>query len=272
MLYKYSVLMSVYFKENPDWLKLSIQSMLNQTIKPSEIVIIKDGVLTKELDIVLEQFKNEYPSMFNIIALEENVGLGEALRVGIVSCKNELIARMDSDDYSDPTRCEKQLKIFKDNPTFDVVGTFEGEFENEISNLISVHKVPEFSTEIAQFMKKRCALLHPTVMYRKSFVLKCGNYRHVPLYEDYDLFIRFIENNAKCYNIQETLYFMRVNDAFYKRRGGLNYAKTVLKFKYKQYQNGFMSVSEFLVSAGGQAIVCLMPNKIRKYIYLNFLR
>lgn len=109
---KYSVLMSVYYKENPEWLDIAIKSMMEQTIVTDDFVIIKDGKLTQELDTVLEKYEEKYPEIFNIIQLENNVGLGPALKIGVENCKNELIARMDSDDYSIQTRCEKQLQVF----------------------------------------------------------------------------------------------------------------------------------------------------------------
>ena len=196
-----------------------------------------------------------------------------ALQEGIKHCKNEYVARMDSDDYSVRERCEKLLKIFIKNDEYDCVGSFEAEFEDNISNVIAIHKVPETSTEIEKFMRRRCALLHPTVMFKKSAVIKSGNYQNVLLYEDYDLFMRMVcENHCKCYNIQETLYFIRINSDFFKRRGGIKYMKTVIKFKNMQRKKGYMSFKDFIISAGGQAIVCLMPNKVRKWFYLKFLR
>lgn len=269
---RYSILMSVYYKEKPEWLDLSIKSMLNQTVKSDDFVIVKDGPLSKELDEVIEKYRRSYPDVFNVVSLKNNIGLGPALAVGIKECKNELIARMDSDDYSLPNRCEKQLKCFEINPNLDVVGCFESEFINKIDNVISIHKVPETSKEIDKFMRRRCGILHPTVIYKKSAVLKCGNYNDVPLYEDYDLFIRMMKNSCKSYNIQQSLYFIRINEDFYKRRGGIRYAKTVLSFKRSQYKDGYFSLKDYLVSGWGQAIVCLMPNFVRIFIYKNLLR
>ncbi len=270
---KYSVLMSVYYKEKPEWLQYALESIINQTIMPNEIVLVEDGNLTSDLYNVIDKFNLKYPNLFNIIKLKKNVGLGLALREGILKCKNELIARMDSDDYSTPDRCEKLLSIFDKDETYECVGSLEAEFEHTINDVVSVHKVPESSEEIERFMRRRCALLHPTVMFKRSSVIKAGNYRSVILYEDYDLFMRMVcENHCKCYNIQESLYYIRVNSDFYKRRGGIKYMKTVLKFKNMQRKKGYMSLFDFIVSAGGQAIVCLMPNKMRRWFYLRFLR
>lgn len=270
---KYSVLMSVYYKEKPEWLRISIESMLSQSVSPDEFVIVKDGILTRELEEVINEYERKYPLLFNVISLEKNVGLGLALKTGILNCRNELIARMDSDDYSLPDRCLRQLEVFQKNSDIEAVGCFEGEFENEVDNVVTIHKVPETSEEIEAFMKRRCALLHPTVMYKKSAILGCGNYQNVPLYEDYDLFMRLvIEYKAKSYNIQEPLYLLRINDNFFKRRGGFKYMITAAKFKKRQFNKGYISLMDFVISAGSQAIVCLLPNTVRRAVYLNFLR
>ncbi|HBC30961.1 MAG TPA: hypothetical protein DC024_06925 [Clostridiales bacterium] len=268
----YSVLMSVYKKEKPEYLKLSIESMLNQTMAPSEFVLVEDGPLPDNLKYVVGNFEKKYPNIFHIVPLAKNVGLGSALAIGIQKCKYELIARMDSDDYSAPKRCEEELRCFKAQPALDIVGCFEAEFQNDINNIISIHKVPEKSYEINAFMRRRCALLHPTVIYKKSSVLSCGNYHNVPFFEDYDLFIRMLKNHAEAYNIQKPLYFMRVNNEFFKRRGGISYLKIALQFKSKQYKNGYYSLKDYIISAGGQTVVCLLPNSLRIKFYKYFLR
>lgn len=270
---KYTVLMSVYYKEKPEYLSLSIESMLNQTVKPDEFIIVKDGPLTTELDEVINNFVTAYPKMFNIIVNETNLGLGPALAKGIENSKNELIARMDSDDYVVSTRCEKQLEKFREDPKLGMVGSYEAEFVDTVDNVISIHRVPSENDEIERFMHRRCSVLHPTVMCKKSAVLKSGNYQSVLLYEDYDLFARMVlEYHIKSYNIPEPLYYIRTSEDFFKRRGGIKYAKTVLKFKWGQYRKGYMSLMDFCISGLGQAFVCVLPNSLRKSFYMKFLR
>lgn len=270
---KYTVLMSVYYKEKPEYLSLSIESMLNQTVKPDEFIIVKDGPLTTELDEVINNFVTAYPKTFNIIVNETNLGLGPALAKEIENSKNELIARMDSDDYVVSTRCERQLEKFREDPELGMVGSYEAEFVDDIDNVISIHRVPSENDEIERFMHRRCSVLHPTVMYKKSAVLKSGNYQSVLLYEDYDLFARMVlEYHIKSYNIPEPLYYIRTSEDFFKRRGGIKYAKTVLKFKWGQYRKGYMSLMDFCISGLGQAFVCVLPNSLRKIFYMKFLR
>lgn len=265
--------MSVYYKEKPEYLDTAIDSMLQQTVFPNEFILVKDGPLTYDLDKVIERYVKKNPDLFTIITIEKNGGLGPALARGIEASKNELIARMDSDDYSVKNRCEKELISFVNDPKLEVVGSFEAEFINKLNNVVSIHKVPESSKDIQQFMKRRCALLHPTVMYRKSAVLKAGNYHSVPLYEDYDLFARMILGyKMKAYNFQENLYYIRTSEDFYMRRGGLKYAKTALQFKLQLLKKGYTSISDFLISGVGQAVVSVMPNGLRKKFYEKVLR
>lgn len=269
----YTVLMSVYTKEKAEYLELSIQSMLDQTVPPDEFIVVKDGPLTSELDAVIDFYDQKCPGLFNIISNEKNLGLGPALAKGVVASKNELIARMDSDDVSEKTRCEKQLSAFKKDTELEMVGSFEAEFIGDKDNVVSIHRVPETHSNISKFMRCRCAILHPTVMYKKSAVIRSGNYHSVPLYEDYDLFARMVlEYNVRSYNIQENLYYIRTSEDFFKRRGGLNYAKTVLVFKWNQHKKGYMSLTDFCISGLGQAFVCVLPNTLRKAVYLKLLR
>lgn len=213
----YTVLMSVYIKEKAEYLKLSIQSMLDQTVPPDEFILVKDGPLTMELDAVVDYYNQKYPGLFTIISNETNLGLGPALAKGIVTSRNELIARMDSDDISEKTRCEKQLLAFEKNTDLEMVGSFEAEFIGEKDNVVSIHRVPETHSDIAKFMRRRCAILHPTVMYKKGAVIRSGNYHSVPLYEDYDLFARMVlEYNVRSYNIQENLYYIRTSEDGFK--------------------------------------------------------
>lgn len=269
---KYSVLMSVYEKENPKYFEESIQSMLNQTIAPDEFVIVKDGRITNELEKVINKFTLKNSGLFKIIDLKENVGLGPALAIGVENCKNEYIARMDSDDISVSTRIEKQFKILEEDPELDIIGSSVGEFIENTENVISYRELPEKNEEIQEFSKKRNPFAHPSVLLRKQKVLEAGNYRKYYLCEDYDLWNRMISKGAKCYNIQENLVFMRISKDFFKRRGGIKYLKSILKFKVEQYKNGYYSMSNLIVSGGAHTIVCLLPNFLREFIYLKLLR
>lgn len=269
---KYSVLMSVYHKENPTWFDESIKSMFEQTIKPSEFVLVEDGPLTKELYGVVEKYKTKYPKEFKVVAIEKNVGLGPALKKGVEECSNEYIARMDSDDFSMPKRIEKEFEIFEKYPDIGMVGTNVSEFIDSIDNVVCYVILPETNEDIIKFSKSRNPFRHPSVMFKKSAVVNAGNYREYYLCEDYDMWLRMIRNNCNCYNIQENLVYMRISDDFYKRRGGIKYLKSINKFKKEQMTLGYFTKMEYLKSIIPHAIVCLMPNFMRDLIYKKLLR
>ena len=268
----YSVLMSVYYKENPEWLDIAIKSMLAQTFLTNDFVIIKDGPLTSELDSVISKYQRKYPDIFNIVALEKNVGLGPALKIGVENCKNEWIARMDSDDYSIPTRCEKEIKKIIEDNTLDIIGSNIAEFIDDIKNVQAYRILPEKNDEIYKYARRRNPFGHPSVMLRKSKIIEAGNYREYYLCEDYDMWIRMIEKKARCYNIQDILVYMRVSKDFYKRRGGIKYLKSILRFKKEQYLKGFYSLKDFIISSSAHIIMCLLPNKLRDFLYRKILR
>ncbi len=269
---KYSVLMSVYYKEKAEWFDYAIKSMLNQTIFPDEFVIVEDGPLTEELDKIINKYLEKYPNIFNIVKIKKNGGLGPALKLGIEKCKNEFIARMDSDDYAVPDRIEKQFEIFEKNPELGLVGSNVEEFDGDISNINCHVILPENHDDIFKFSKRRCPFRHPSLLYKKSAVLKANNYREFYLCEDYDLYVRMLTAGCKCYNVQEPLVYMRIGSDFYKRRGGVKYMMTILKFKNEQLSTGYFSLFDYLRSTIPHIIVCLMPNSLRDLIYRNLLR
>ena len=198
--------------------------------------------------------------------------MGPALKKGIEECKNEFIARMDSDDYSVPTRIEKQFEVFENNPKLGLVGTNVDEFNGTIENVSCSVVLPEQHDEIYKFSKRRCPFRHPSLLYKKNEVLKAGNYRKFYLCEDYDLYVRMLRSGCVCYNIQEVLVYMRIGEDFYKRRGGWKYMKTILKFKNEQLKIGYFSFFDYLRSTIPHIIVCLLPNTFRDRIYRNLLR
>lgn len=268
----YSVLMSVYKKDNPEWLKIAIESILNQTVKTNDFVIVEDGALSYELDTVLRKYKRKYSNIIKLIKLEENVGLGLALQRGIRECKNEWIARIDADDYSKNDRCERQINKILEDKTIDIIGTNHIEFMDDFTNVIAIKKLPVKHEEIVKYAKRRNPFSHSAVMYRKSKVIEAGNYKSCYLCEDYDLWIRMIEAGAKCFNIDDELSYVRVNKDLYKRRGGIKYLHSLLKFKTEQYNKGFYSLSDYLISSTSHVLVCLMPTAMRKIVYEKFLR
>lgn len=267
----YSVLMSVYYKENPEWFATSIDSMINQTVMPDEIVIVCDGPLTQELDDVLEKYTLKQPSLFQIIRLKENVGLGKALNIGVKCCKNDLIARMDTDDISLPERCQRQLKEF-DEQDIDIVGTWVEEFSLKPGDQKTIRQVPQRQVQIMRYASSRSPFNHPTVMYKKDAVERAGGYQHFYLFEDYYLWARMLKSGAKGYNIPIPLVYMRAGEEMYGRRGGVRYAKSIFKFRLWLAKNKFGSWLHFIFVSVGHVLIAVIPSRLRKWFYEKFLR
>lgn len=267
----YSVLMSVYQKDHPEWLDVAMESMLRQTYPPFEFVLVEDGPLTEDLYRVIENKQRNYPGIIHRIPLEQNRGLGLALRCGMEKCHSEWIARMDSDDYARPDRMEKQMKVAM-KQSVDIVGSDIYEFQGEISNRTALRAFPETSEELAQFARRKTPFAHPSVLLKRSSVLAAGNYTDAYLHEDYDLFLRMLVNGCRGYTVKEPLVFMRVNDDFYMRRGGLKYLCKLLSFNYKVYKKHWIGTDDFLVRSCGNIVVCLLPNRLRVWFYKHYLR
>lgn len=268
----FSVLMSVYAKEKPEYLDLSLNSLVTQTLMPKEIVIVKDGVLPSELDEVIHKYVQKYPDLFKIVALKINQGLGNALNIGLQYCDYELVARMDSDDISLPNRFEKQIYYLHKNPEISVLGAYIDEFENEPTNITSVRKVPISHDEIFKVAKRRNPLNHMTVVFRKEFVMAAGGYRHFLWNEDYYLWVRMLNKGYKFANLPESLVLVRAGDDLFKRRGGVKYFLKEVELQKKFYDLGFIQFYDFILNIMLRGTIRLVPNFLRKIIYQLFLR
>ncbi len=269
---KYSVLMSLYIKEKPEYMKLAIQSMIDQTVQPDEIIIVKDGKITEELQAVLDEYSSAYPELFNIIGYEENRGLGLALNFGLEHARNELVARMDTDDIAKPERCEKQLQMFAEDSELSIVGSYVDEFYSDPSEVVSVRAVPTEHKDIYEFAKRRSAFNHPAVMYKRSAVLSVGGYSDLRRNQDVDLFGRMLFSGCKAANVGESLLWFRSNDALAKRRKSWentkSYINTIKRFK----KMGYSSFGDYAVVAIAQTGMFLCPAKLQHWIYKRFLR
>lgn len=265
---KYSVLMSLYKKEHPEYLRLALDSMINQTIRPDEIVLVEDGPLTDELYAVIEEYKD----YLHIVVNEKNIGLGLALNAGLKACKNEFVARMDTDDISKPDRCEKQLLRFAQKPYLAIVGSHIDEFVGTPDNVISQRKVPTTSEAIYDYAKKRSAFNHPAVMYRKSAVLAEGGYSDLKRNQDVDLFGRMLFKGYKAENIDEALLWFRSSDELAARRRSWENTKSYIKTIKTFWKMGYSSFYDYFIVALAQTGMFIMPTKIQNWVYLKFLR
>ena len=264
---KFSVLMSIYHKEKSEYLNRAMKSIWDeQTIKPNEIVLVQDGKLTDELYKIIEKWQEKLGNVFKTIPLDKNVGLGDALNIGLDKCSYEIVARMDTDDISIPERFEKQLQIFKDS-NIDICSSWVSEFDNDEKKIIFYRKLPQNHDEILKYMKKRNGINHPAVMYKKEAVLRAGGYKKMMWFEDYYLWIRMILNGSKFYNIQEPLVNMRAGFGQLERRSGLKYAIEEFKFLKELYNIKFLTANEFIKNMIIRFIARILPKSLVKSVY-----
>ena len=266
----FSVLMSVYRKEKTDYLRQALDSVFNQTVRASQVVLVEDGPLTPELDGILQEYKNQFPEL-ELVPLAENRGLGLALAEGILHCKFELVARMDTDDIARKDRFELQLKEFEKNPSLDICGSYMTEFEGDANNIVTQRRVPIADAEIKKYQKRRDGLNHVTVMFKKSSVLSAGNYQHCPLMEDTLLWVNMFKNGATAMNIDDYLVNVRIGKDMYERRGGLSYFKKYKQARKRVYDTGYISWFDYEYTLLVQLVVALIPNKIRGFVFKKLL-
>ena len=260
----YSVLMSVYRRENPAYLEAAIESMLHQTVPPRQFVLVCDGPLTDGLDEVLARFADR----LDLVRLPENKGLGNALRVGLDRCVCPLVARMDSDDISVPDRCEKQLAAFAQDNSLAVVSGAIEEFSDDPEHPFAKRAVPLRHEEMAAYSKRRNPFNHVASMFNKQAIMNAGGYNaDFYLFEDYDLWTRVLQSGAKTANLPDTLVLVRSPADQIKRRGGVRFGRLMVQFRKGMMKRGWITRREYLTSAYPHFVVCLMPNFMRKMVY-----
>ncbi len=267
-----SVLMSIYVKEKTEYVEECFKSLLRQTVQADEWVVVEDGPLTDDMYELLNRYQTENPGLIKRIKLNENQGLGEALRIGVKECKNELIARMDTDDIARPDRFERQLEMFSSDPSLDICGSHIKEFFGCVDNVLSERRVPIGDNNIRLYQKRRDAFNHMTVMYKKAAVIRAGNYKKCLLMEDTLLWVNMILTGSKCENIDDFLVYARTGKDMFERRGGYLYFKKYKSGRKEVYQTGYISWWDYIYTIFVQFVVAILPNKVRGYIYTSILR
>ena len=268
---RYSVVMSVYRGDNPRWFRQAIDSILNQTVRPDEIVVVVDGPLTPQLNATLLQYKNN--SMILVVRLKKNQGLGNALNVGIKHAKNELIGRMDSDDIAIPNRFELQLAEFEKHPELDIIGGQIAEFVDDPEETVGCRKVPKTPFEIKQFSRRRSPFNHPTIMYKKSVIQQIGGYdASIIRLEDYDLWLRAIAKGAVCANIDDIILKYRSTTDAVKRRKTFTSLRNHIRARVQFHKKGYISLFDLGYGLVTQIILFMMPTKLAEVIFKKVVR
>ncbi len=268
---KFSVLMSVYIKENPTFLEEAVESILHQTLKPSEVVIVEDGPLTPELYQVLEKLETQSSIPIKRYPLEQNRGLGLALQYGVLQCQYDVISRMDTDDIAVEDRFEQQFDLME-KEKLDLLGGHIAEFIDQPDEIVSYRRVPIKHEEIIAYQRMRSAFNHMTVMFKREMVLKAGNYEDGLYMEDDLLWLNMISAGARTGNVDQILCKVRVGAGMFERRGGLRYLKLYRQARQRMHARGQISYGEYLKSVLIQVVVALCPGFVRQFIFLKLLR
>lgn len=268
----FSVCMSVYQNDKPDIFRASVISIYNQTAIPSEIILVVDGAVPEELNKMIVQLQFEI-SILKVIRLNQNGGQGVARKRGIEEAKNELIAIMDSDDIALPDRFEKQLQCFVEDSSLSIVGGGIAEFIGTPENIVSQRICPIEDHDIKQYMKSRCGFNQMTVMFRKSDVLRAGNYQHWHYNEDYYLWLRMMQCGCRFRNLEDVLVNVRVGRDMYARRGGWKYFKSEALLQKYMWKQRIIVFPRFLYNVMGRFMVeVLMTNGMRAWFFQKMLR
>ena len=272
----FSVAMSVYKNDNPEWFDVALKSVIEQTVKPNEIVLVVDGPISDELRNIINKYENICKNSniyFNVIYLEQNQGHGIARKSGLDNCSNKLVAIMDADDICVLNRFETQLNVFNENPKVDVVGGIITEFIDSPDNIVGKRNVPLVDSEIKKYMKCRCPMNFVTVMFKKSSIEKVGGFIDWFCEEDYYLWIRMALAEMKFSNVDSTLVNVRVGKDMYKRRGGLRYFISEARLQKYMRKKKVIGFSRYIINIAERFVVqVLMHNAIREWVFKTFAR
>lgn len=265
-LLKFSVLMPVYHGDKPGLFNDALSSVLNNTVKPDQVVIVIDGPISEDLEAVLKQYESDY---FDVVRIEQNQGIVNALNTGLKECRNELIARCDADDINSDNRFELQVQAFLDEPELTLCG---GHILEVGESKQFLRKVPTSRNQIEKIIKFRNPMNHMTVMFKKSAVHNVGNYPDIKFREDYALWCLLYANGYAISNIDEVLVNATAGLAMYERRGKMKdipyewtlqkllFSKKIITFPQMMF-NLFIRMANMLVTP-----------KLRSVIYKMFLR
>ncbi len=269
----YSVAMSVYDKEDAHFLKQSIESILNQTHKTDDFVIICDGKLTPLLDEVLKSATQKHGDVIRVFRTKEKLGTAQCANLSLRLCKNELIGKMDSDDIALPQRFEEQVKRMMLHPELDIIGSYIEEFSSETNDAIATRKVPLSARAVMKFAKRRNPFNNQTMLFKKSVALACGGYdAELIRCEDYDFVTRMLQNGAVGGNIPKVLLRYRVTEGNLDRRRNFRNTKAFIKVRWSMHRRGFSSLIDFIVPSVAQLILFALPSKLTGALYKKLLR
>lgn len=263
---KFSVLISVYIKDNASFFDSALQSIwCDTTLKPSQVVLVKDGPLNGDLEKIIEKWKSIIEKNLTIVVLEKNSGLATALNEGLFHCHYDIVARMDSDDISLPNRFQSQIDFLTNHPETSILGSAIEEWDESFSTRTGIKKLPENFIDIKKFSKFRSPINHPSVIFRKEAIINCGGYPNI-YPEDYLLWCIAIKKGYIIRNQDEVLLKMRCGDSMMKRRG-FKFLKGEIKLFLKLYEINHINTTQLILNIASRSILRLSPLSLKKLFY-----
>lgn len=269
----FSVLMAVYHKESPQRLQMALQSnIVDQTLKPRQLVLVCDGPLNEMLDGVIEKYESTYPDIMKVYRLKNNGGLGQALKYGLEKCDYELVARSDSDDVCAPKRFELQISYMQEHPEVSASSGTIDEFCDDYTQPKRIKHLPLTYEELCKYARNRSPLNHMATIFRKSDILEVGSYEHLQYLEDYYLWVRLIASGKKIGNVDEVLVHACVGNGMVERRGDKRHIKSWKTLGKYMVANRLQSWFGYVFSIAKITLWCYFPPHIRTFVYNYILR
>jgi len=261
----FSLLLPVYDGDRPGYLQRALRSSVDdQSVRPDQIVIVRDGPVRAELAACLDEIRATSPVPVTFVPLPRNTGLGPALDRGLAESWFDVVARMDADDVAMPHRFEVELPLIQNA---DIVGAGLLEFVTDTDDIVGQRVPPTDPGQIQRYARMHDPFNHPTVVYRRRAVLAAGGYGDLRLMEDYALFARMLQGGARAVNVAEPLVFYRVGATAYKRRGGTDLLRSELALQRELRRRGFTSRAEYLRNVAVRGGYRLIPWWCRRALY-----
>jgi glycosyltransferase involved in cell wall biosynthesis len=267
----FSLLLPVYGADSPSRFARAFESATTeQSRPPDEVVVVCDGPLAPRLDSLIEGLALHGDVFCSVVRLPVHRGLGNALNEGLFRCRHEIVARMDADDVSLPARFERQLPLLEDG--FDIVGSALAEIGHDEADVRGVRRPPPTHAGIARFARFHSPFNHPTVVFRRSVVMRVGGYQHLPGYEDYWLWVRLLAGGARAANVTQPLVLYRVGTGSYERRGGIRMARHEIALQRRMRRLRFTTRWEFGRNVIIRGAWRLVPVSTRRVLYGRVFR
>jgi len=265
----FSVLMSVYHKDQPEYFHAALASLAPQLPYVQQVVLVKDGPLGAPLEETVAAFRPVLP--LHEVALPTNVGLARALNAGLAHCRADWVFRFDADDLCMPQRAALQSARIRCGD-IDIIGGQIEECEPATQEVTGRRLVPCEEGAIRNFLRRRNPFNHMTVCFRRQFIEQIGGYPDIPLKEDYALWIKAIARGARVANLPQVLVRARAGREMIARRGGLGYARSEIALQWMLHTHGMQSTLASVAVGAARALVFVAPTAIRRLVFQRALR